>query len=261
MKNKEKSTMMAVLMLSFLLIIIVYLFVYKSYADKTSALQTSNAGLRARVDELKVYYDDKETYEKGIELFKTDISDKLSVFPGDAREEDALDLAITPWKNGVLVDYQQIAVNEAEEVATIDAATVQAAAMEEYQNAITFNKRVATYTNYTKYENLKNMVKLFNDKGERLIISTVSYQRDEDSGVLNGNIEATFYYVTGINAPYTKPEFTDFPAGLTNLFAISAPAKDTNGVTFINNGQVIDVPGGETGNAAPDASETVAENE
>ena len=72
---------------------------------------------------------------------------------------------------------------------------------------------------------------------------------------------ATFYYVTGINAPYTKPEFTDFPAGLTNLIAISAPAKDTNGVTFINNGQVIDVPGGETGNAAPDASETVAEKE
>lgn len=261
MKNKEKSTMMAVLLLSVLLIIVVYMFVYKSYADKTSNLQASNATLQARVNELKVYYDDKETYEKGIELFKTDISDKLGVFPGDAREEDALDLAITPWKNGVLVDYQQIAVDDAEEVDTIDAAVVQAAGMEEYQNAITFNKRVATYTNYTTYENLKDIVKLFNDKGERLVISTVSYQRDEDSGVLNGNIEATFYYVTGINAPYTRPEFTDFPAGLTNLFAISAPAKDNNGVTFINNGQVIDMGAGTTENAATDDAGTATENE
>ena len=43
MKNKEKSTMTAVLLLSVLLIIVVYMFVYKSYADKTKALQASIA--------------------------------------------------------------------------------------------------------------------------------------------------------------------------------------------------------------------------
>ena len=94
MKNKEKSTMTAVLLLSVLLIIVVYMFVYKSYADKTKALQTSNSTLQARVNELKVYYDDKETYEQGIKEFTTDIKNKLSVFPGNSREEDALDLAI-----------------------------------------------------------------------------------------------------------------------------------------------------------------------
>mgnify|MGYP001123262849 CR=1 FL=1 len=119
MKNKEKSTMTAVLLLSVLLIIVVYMFVYKSYADKTKALQTSNSTLQARVNELKVYYDDKETYEQGIKEFTTDIKNKLSVFPGNSREEDALDLAITPWKNGVLVDYQQIAIGEATEVSSI----------------------------------------------------------------------------------------------------------------------------------------------
>ena len=64
MKNKEKSTMTAVLLLSVLLIIVVYMFVYKSYADKTKDLQASNSTLQARVNELKVYYDDKETYEQ-----------------------------------------------------------------------------------------------------------------------------------------------------------------------------------------------------
>ena len=43
MKNKEKSTMTAVLLLSVLLIIVVYMFVYKSYADKTCLLYTSDA--------------------------------------------------------------------------------------------------------------------------------------------------------------------------------------------------------------------------
>ena len=52
MKNKEKSTMTAVLLLSVLLIIVVYMFVYKSYADKTKALQTYNSTLQARVNEL-----------------------------------------------------------------------------------------------------------------------------------------------------------------------------------------------------------------
>ena len=41
MKNKEKSTLWAVLLIGVLLIIIVYMFVYNSYNDKTNALKTS----------------------------------------------------------------------------------------------------------------------------------------------------------------------------------------------------------------------------
>lgn len=262
MKNsKEKSTMMAVSLLSLLLIIVVYLFVYKSYNDKTNELKTSNATLQARVDELKVYYDDRETYEKGIETFKQDISTKLSVFPGDSREEDALDLAITPWKNNVLVDYQQIAIGEPEEVSTIDEDTVKNAAIEGYENAITFNRRISTFTNYTTYENLKDIVKLFNDKGDRLVISTISYMRDETNGLLNGSIETSFYYVTGINAPYTKPEFSEYLTGLTNIFAVSPAAKSENGLNFINNGQIVDVTNGASETVTPEADGTATVNE
>lgn len=243
MKNKEKSTMTAVLLLSILLVIVVYMFVYKSYVGKTQDLQASNDTLQARVDELKVYYDDKETYEQGIVEFTTDIKDKLSVFPGNSREEDALDLAITPWKNGILVDYQQIAIGEAEEVSSISEDVVKAAAIEGYESAIAFNKRVSTYTCNTTYDNLKDIVKIFNDKGERLTISTISYVRDEATGLLSGNIEASFYYVTGINAPYTKPDFTDFPTGLTNIFSIAPGQSESSNTPFINNGQVTEVTG------------------
>ena len=260
MKNKEKSTMMAVLLLSVLLTIIVYMFVYNAYNKKTNELKTSNAALQTRVDELKVYYDDKETYEKGIKEFTADIKNKLGVFPGDAREEDALDLAIAPWKEGNLVDYKQITIGEAEEVSSIDADTVKASGLEEYENAISFNKRAATYTNLTTYYDLKDIVTIFNNKGERLVITTISYIRDEQTGLLSGNIEGTFYYVTGINAPYTKPEFSEYLTGLTNVFAISASQGDENNSTpFISNGQVTDVNDG-AGEAAPSETDNT-ENE
>lgn len=247
MKNsKEKSTMMAVSLLSLLLIIGVYMFVYKSYSDKTNELKASNQTLQARVDELKVYYDDRETYEKGIEAFKSDIDTKLGVFPGDAREEDALDLAITPWKNNVLVDYEQISIDEAEEVSTVDEDTVKAAGIEGYDKAITFNRRVATYSNNTTYNDMKDIVKIFNDKGDRLTISTISYMREEETGLLNGTIECSFYYVTGINAPYTKPEFSEYLTGLTNIFAVAPGASNENNTPFISNGQVVDMSNGNT---------------
>lgn len=220
------------------------MFVYKSYSDKTNELKTSNATLQTRVNELKVYYDDKETYEKGIEAFKEDINTKLEVFPGDAREEDALDLAITPWKNNVLVDYQQISIDEAEDVSTVDEDTVKAAGIEGYESAITFNRRVATYSNNTTYNDMKDIVKIFNDKGDRLTISTISYMRDENTGLLNGTIECSFYYVTGINAPYTKPEFSDYLTGLTNIFAAAPGASDERNLPFISNGQVVDMSNG-----------------
>ena len=255
MKNKEKSTMMAVLLLSVLLIIIVYMFVYNSYNKKTNELKTSNAALQARVDELKVYYDDREVYEQGIKDFTADIQKKLSVFPGDAREEDALDLAISPWKEGVLVDYISIGIGENEEVSSIDAETVKSAALEGYEDTIAFHKRTATYTNLTTYYDMKDIVKIFNDKGERLVISTISYVRDDATGLLTGNIEGTFYFVSGINAPYTKPEFSEYLTGLSNLFSITVN-KENEQSTFISNGQLMDMT--ESTNNAPveDAEQT-----
>ena len=257
-KNREKSMMMCVLVLGVLLIIVVYMFVYNSYKNKTAELKASNAVLQARADELKVFYDNRDTYEKGIKEFTADIKDKLSVFPGDAREEDALDLAIAPWEDGILVDYKQIGIGEAEEVGSIDADTVKTAAIDGYEDAITFHKRSAVYTNLTTYNDLKDIIKIFDAKGERLIISTISYVRDDTTGLLNGNIEGTFYYVTGINAPYTEPEFSEYLTGLTNVFAISANKdEEGNSQPFISNGQVTDVPS-EEGNANT-ASEEDAE--
>ena len=255
MKNKEKSTMMAVLLLGVLLIIVVYMFVYKSYNDKTNALKESNAALQARADELKVYYDDREVYEQGIKDFTADIKKKLSVFPGDAREEDALDLAIAPWKEGVLVDYTQIAIGENEEVSAIDADTVKSAALEGYEDAIAFHKRTATYTNLTTYYDMKDIVKIFNDKGERLVISTISYVRNDTTGLLEGNIEGTFYFVSGINAPYTKPELTEYLTGLSNLFSISVIENDEQN-PFISNGQVMDMTESNENAPVEDAEQT-----
>ncbi len=231
-KNKEQSALTMVLLLGVLVTFVVYMYVFSAFNKKTDDLNKSNATLRGRVAELKEYYDLMPEYEQSIKEMGADIEKRLGVYAANVREEDILDLALQPIKKQYLVDYTEIAIDSDNELSKISAETVKAAGMEKYQEAIAIYEKTAEYNNITTYDDLKEIIEIFNSKGDQMNITTISYAKNADTGVLEGLIECQFYYATGTGAAYKAPSFGSYNTGLTNLFRRASDESEVDWTVF-----------------------------
>lgn len=219
-QDTSKKIMTYVLLLSALLLLAVYFLVYKKYNDMAASIERSNIALRARVDELKVYYDNLETYNADIAMMQDQINVWLDEFPADVKEEDIIVLALDT-EEAAYVAYTNINIQERTALRTIPADMVQPAGMENLTSDIIFVERKTSYVNTTDYFNIKNCVEVINNSDDRLVISNITYSENEDTGLLDGTIEVTFYSVLGTGKEYVPQDLPEYESGLLNLFGIS----------------------------------------
>lgn len=92
--NSNKNLLIYVAAFGALLMIAVYFLVYNRFIEQAETIESSNKELSARVDELKVYYDNRETYIKLTQVTEQLIDEIMLAYPADAREEDAIILAV-----------------------------------------------------------------------------------------------------------------------------------------------------------------------
>lgn len=218
MKNKAQTAFLTILLLGLALSAVVYLYVFKVYNDKTESLESSNRQLSIRVEELRAFYEKMPEYKEQITLMTEDIQTRLGGFPADVKEEDVIYLALRAWEEGVLVGYQNIAIADRESMAVIPVETVQAAGIEDLDKEISFNQRMATYSNRTTYNNMKDLIACINNNQEQLAITNVAYAMNEEKQLLEGSIDVTFYTVSGTDKEYVPRTFKDYPLGVSNLF-------------------------------------------
>lgn len=216
-KDTAKKAMTYVLLLGALLLIAVYFMVYKKYNEKADAIAASNRVLNQRVSELKVYYDNLEDYNNEIALMQEQVNAWLDEFPADVKEEDMIVLALDT-ERAADVNYSNINIGDRTALRTIPAATVQPAGMEAYTTDIVFVERKVSYVNTADYFNIKNCVDVINGSDNRLVISNITYAENEESSLLDGTIEVTFYSVLGTGKEYIPQELPDYESGLPNLF-------------------------------------------
>lgn len=224
-KTTAKQVMTYVLALGFVALLAVYFLVYKSYNDKAAALEKSNVTKSQRVAELKVFYDNLETYNKEIEQYQAQIAAWLDEFPADVKEEDIIVLALDTEKTAV-VGYTNININGREAFRTIPAATMQLAKMENLTQDVIFVERTVSYVNITDYFNLKKCVETINNSTNRLTISNITYSKNEDTGELEGTIEVTFYSVLGTGKEYVPQDLKEYESGLANLFGTATVTEE-----------------------------------
>lgn len=221
MKNKAQTAFFSTLVLCVVILVVVYMYVFQPYSEKTQKLVSSNLQLAARVAELEAFYAQMPQYKEQMAAMQTEIRDTLATFPADVKEEDTIYLALRSWEEGILVGYQSISIGEREELARVAAETVQGSGMEEFPGQeLIFNKRMATYNNVTTYQNLKDLVTCINENQEEVAITNVAYAVNEE-GLLEGTIDVTYYMVDGTGKEYIPREFKDYETGLSNLFASS----------------------------------------
>lgn len=219
-KDTSKKIMTYVLLLGVLLLIAAYFLVYKKYNGMAAELDRSNAVLAGRVTELKEYYDNLGDYNTEMALMQGQIEEWLDEFPADVKEEDIIVLALDT-ENAAYVAYSNINIQERTAFRTIPADMVKPAGMENLTSDIIFVERKTSYVNTTDYFNIKNCVEVINSSDDRLAITNITYAENEDTGLLDGTIEVTFYSVIGTGKEYIPQVLPEYESGLLNLFGMS----------------------------------------
>ncbi|MDE5891524.1 MAG: hypothetical protein K2H45_01240 [Acetatifactor sp.] len=217
--NSNKNIMLYVAGGGALLMILVYFLVFQKLVDKAEEVEASNRVLAQRVEELKGYYDDRETNLSNTLLLEQLTDELLTVYPADAKEEDAIMLAVQMQRESG-VQFLNINMERSDSpIHVVSAETVQAAASEKYTQEIQFRDMSATYVNEVSYTGLKNLIQMVYDSNNRIGIHNVTYSRgSEENPNLSGQVDLIFYSVRGTGKEYVAPDIMPYLAGTDNIF-------------------------------------------
>lgn len=227
-----QKTFLAITAIGVCVLLIIYVTIYLDYQEKTSELEATNTELKATINELQEYYDNMSLYESEIEEMKTGIEEILDEYPGGAKEEDAIMMAVNLQKKNQ-IGFDAINMVETESVYTVPSEETSVAGIEGMDSNLIFARKRATYSNTTTYDDLKSIIKEILGSSNRIGINSIVYSKDENNGTLEGSIDLYFYSVVGAGKEYTAPKITSYPAGTSDIFNLanttSSLSEDTEG--------------------------------
>jgi len=209
-----------------LLMILVYVFVFQRLTTEAEAIETSNRSLSRRVNELKVYYENRYKYMEETQALEQLLDELLIEYPADAREEDAIMLAVQMQHNSG-AEFLTINMEKGDAMHIVPAEVVTAAASEKYSQEIRFNSMDAVYVNEVTYAGLKSIIQTVFDSGNKIGIQNIAYTKgDAENPHLSGHIDLVFYSVSGTGKEYVAPDIVPYIAGTDNIFGeIVIPQK------------------------------------
>ncbi len=224
-KLDSKKIMITVFLLSLAVFGAVYFLVFNKYNEKADTLEASNRTLNQRVIQLKEFYDNMEKNKQEMSDMQAQVIMWLNEFPADVKEEDVIVMALETEKNAI-VAYKNINIGERQALRTIPADTVRLSGMENLTQDLIFVKRTTGYVHLTDYENMKSIIRTINESKQRVTISNATYSVDEETQLLNGTLDISFYSVVGDGKEYVPQRLKDYEAGLSNLFGTVENAEE-----------------------------------
>ena len=213
----NKNTFLGVSLAGLLVLVIIYVFVYMDYTEKTEELTQSNEELQKVINELQGYANNINGYKEEIEEMKLQIGELVEEYPIDAREEDIIMLAVQLQERNVIA-YDAINMEEKENVYNVAADLVRPADIEGLDEELIFVQKHAVYVNTTNYDNLKSIVEQVYRSDNRIGIDNIVYAKNEENGTLEGNIDLYFYSLAGTDKEYVTPNIAAYLSGTDDLF-------------------------------------------
>lgn len=229
-KNKRqraavtKKTFLGVVAVGICVLVILYVFVYMDYNEKTQTVKASNSSIRSSIEQLQVYYDNIGQYQEAIEDMEEQIIDSLEAYPADAREEDVIMLAVNLQEEND-IKYSSVSLGTAETLYEIPESIITPLEMDGYNTDLKFVKRSASYVNTTDYSNLKSVIKGIFDSPNRIGIDSISYAKNDSDSTLEGSISLSFYSASGTGKEYAAPDINPYKAGTTDMFRTGSANK------------------------------------
>ncbi|MDE6673476.1 MAG: hypothetical protein K2K19_01495, partial [Acetatifactor sp.] len=168
---------------------------------------------------LEGYYLARETNLDNTLLLEQLAGELLTVYPADAREEDAIILAVQMQRESG-AEFLNINMDRGgDPIHVVSAETVQAANSEQYTQEIQFHDMSVTYINEVSYSGLKNLIQMVYNSNNRIGIQNISYSRGtEENPNLSGQVDLVLYSVSGTGKEYVAPDIVPYLAGTDNIF-------------------------------------------
>lgn len=257
MKVSKRDILLLVGFLGILAAVCSYIFVFQPTTEKNEALVQENMQLEARIADLQVKKNNKDTYESQTAQMRREMEEIYQLFPVDVREENAILLAInqellSPMKvESVTIDallevpiveaqqqdmpdatYEIEQVEEIEDATgTQDPTTVEADVTHDASGANPFNLmyRRATINYEVSYEGLKRSVKNICMQTDRMVINNLTVVYDEQTGLLKGSTAVDLFCVPGQeDKEYEEPDFGGVLLGTDNIFGTRVIRSEGN---------------------------------
>ncbi len=227
----NKNILVYVAAFGALLLVLVYVLVYQRLVTEADSINASNRTLSQRVNELKAYYDARAQYAADTQALEQLTDELLQQYPADAREEDAIMLAVQMQRNSE-AQFLTINMEKGDAVKVIPVETVTAAGNEKYTQELQFCEMTATYVNEVSYAGLKRLIQTVFDSSNRIGIQNIAYSKgDAENPNLSGHIDLVFYSVTGTDKEYLPPDIIPYLAGTDNIFGEIAITQEPEGNT------------------------------
>ncbi len=253
MKVTKKDILLLIALAGVLVAVCTYFLVYQPLNEKTAAMETENATLQTRVDELQVLKDNEQKYLSDTAAMKAENDEILNRFPADVRSEDMIMLATQMGYAApvIVVDATmedpedlyhigaRAAAAAAEEAAAAAAAAQAAAdpaatdptavdpaaadpavapapAVPEAEQIMYGRKMVISFRG--TYEAMKNCIEYIYGSTDRRIVGAVNATYEPDTGLVAVKMGASMYYVTGTGKEYVEPSIPFIPQGTDDIF-------------------------------------------
>ncbi|MBQ7944475.1 MAG: hypothetical protein IJ326_10490 [Lachnospiraceae bacterium] len=212
-----KKVLTAIVAVGAVIILLLYVFVYMDYSEKTWELERSNRQLRNSLSDLKVYYDNMDKYQEEMDAVVEEVDKILVQYPADTKPEDVIMLAVQLQENAD-ISISAINMQDNAMVYAVPQQIVAGAGIEGLEHEIDFMQKSATYVNITDYDNLKECVEQIYASDNRIGISSITYIKGEEVGTLEGSINLRFYNASGTGKEYVYPDIDEYLSGTDDIF-------------------------------------------
>ena len=216
---KKKEIEMLLVVLGILVLVLTWHFPYKDFKAETEEVEAENAELQETVDRLMILEARKPEYLESIDLMKAADDEVISRFDsGVLREDEIMYLYNMELVRSNEVSLPNISMSAAQSV-PYEGALITEEGYELVDDGIGMYRLDSTINLKTTYNGLKNVINYIYGMDSRKSVSAVSLTAGRD-GYLSGNIQMSFYYLSGTGVPYTEPDIRGVPIGTENFFGV-----------------------------------------
>ena len=237
MKIGKKERDLLIGLLGVLLAIVSWFYIASPTIEKTDALRSENAILKAKADEYEIANMQLSDHQAAIVLNQAEIEDITTHYPGEIKTEDQ----IMFWANidnayPEQLAFADLAIEDRDVIAlSVDSADdigedVQVN-YDESGNASIKDSDIenitAKYVLYgapmgmnfaCTYSGLKNMFNYITSQYDKNLILGTEVYYDDSTGLLQGNIAMELCYIQGLDKEYTPTFIPAVPTGQMDVF-------------------------------------------
>lgn len=243
--NLKKSDIKLIVAVLFILAAVgTYYYCNMTLSSKTEGYKNENATLEKEVAYLQDLMNHKEEYVAETENMQAEITDIVSQFPADVKEEDQimysnkleLDNALLveevsmPGKEYVTLAVSapaqeaaptQDSIDDSQEAAPVDDSQTPVAAAG-LASTISLYKNPTTISFKSTYKSLKDVLdSAIKDTSDKKSIDSLVVNYDTETGNLNGVVVMSLYSISGGDTEYVAPAVNGVKTGSTNIFGTS----------------------------------------